>query len=287
MRFKAFALIVFACALAAVPVFAAPAGITEFVAWIPNEGRLIPATVCLPAGNADHGCPAVVMLHGTGSNRQEAGNGYLMLAPYMAQNGIASIRIDFAGSGDSAADYVEYTWSSGASDAAAAAEFMKNFRVVDPARIGIMGWSQGGSVAILAAARYPTFKALLTWAGALDMLDYFGPIYGEAKAKGFAKATFEWRSPLNLSLQWFEDAKNISLRSELTRFKGPVLAIAGTEDTVVPLSALDEIVAFAGGADAAKLLIKGADHTFNVFTGNLASFEELRNATTSWFSKKL
>ncbi len=287
MRLKAAAIVALALAIVAGSVYADPIKTTEFVAYIPNEGRMIPATVCLPAGAADRMYPAVVMLHGTGSNREEAGNGYKMLAPYMAEHGIASIRIDFAGSGDSKADYVEYTWTSGASDAAAAAEFIKQFKVVDPDRIGVMGWSQGGSVAILAAARYPTFKALLTWAGALDMFDYFAPIYDEAKAKGFAKATFEWRTPLNLSLQWFADAKNISLRKELSNFKGPVLAIAGSDDEVVPLSALDEIVASSGGCDSAKLLIQGADHTFRVFTGDLSKFNELRDATTSWFGKKL
>ena len=215
------------------------------------------------------------------------GNGYKMLAPYMAERGIASIRIDFAGSGDSKADYVEYTWSSGASDAVAAAEFVKRFKAVDPARVGIMGWSQGGSVAILAAARYPGFKALLTWAGALDMFDYFKAIYPEAQKNGFAKASFEWRSPLNLSLAWFNDVKNISLRKELANFKGPVLAISGSDDQDVPLSNLDDIVASAGGSDKAKLLHPGADHTFRVFTGDLAKFNELRDATTAWFGKKL
>jgi hypothetical protein len=287
MKPKALIVAAFALALVAGFAFADPAKSTSFVSYFPNEGRMIPATVCLPVGSADKACPAVVMLHGTGSNREEAGNGYQMLAPYMAERGIASIRIDFAGSGYSTADYVEYTWTSGASDAAAAAEFIRQFRVVDPERIGIMGWSQGGSVAILAAARYPAFKALLTWAGALDMFDYFGPLYEEAKTKGFAKATFEWRSPLNLSLQWFNDARNISLRKELAAFKGPVLAIAGSDDEVVPLSDLDEIVANAGGKDAAKLIIQGADHTFRVFTGDLRKFDELKAATTAWLGRKL
>lgn len=267
--------------------FAAPLKTMEFVAYISNEGRMVPATVCLPVGAPGQTFPAVVMLHGTGSARDEAGNGYKMLAPYMAERGIASIRFDFAGSGDSKADYVEYTWTSGVSDAVAAAEFIKQFKAVDPARIGIMGWSQGGSVAILAAARNPSFKALLTWAGALDMFDYFKGIYPEAQKNGFAKATFEWRSSLNLSLAWFNDVKAINLRKELANFKGPVLAIAGSDDTDVPLSNLDDIVASAGGKDKAKLLIQGADHTFRVFTGDLAKFNELRDATTAWFAKKL
>jgi dipeptidyl aminopeptidase/acylaminoacyl peptidase len=287
MRMKKIAYIGLVFMVAAGLAFATPLKTVEFVSYIPNDGRMIPATLCLPVGNPGQSFPAVVMLHGTGSARDEAGNGYKMLASYMAERGIASIRIDFAGSGDSKADYVEYTYTSGASDAAAAAEFIKQFKAVDPVRIGIMGWSQGGSVAILAAARYPTFKALLTWAGALDMFDFFKAIYPDAQKNGFAKAAFEWRAPLNLSLQWFNDVKGISLRKELAAFKGPVLAIAGSDDQDVPLGNLDDIVASAGGKDKAKLLIPGADHTFRVFTGDLSKFNELRDATTAWFLKKL
>jgi len=150
-----------------------------------------------------------------------------------------------------------------------------------------MGWSQGGSVAILAAARNQQFKALLTWAGALDMFDFFSALYPEAKANGFVKMDLGWRPPLNLSLKWFEEAKGISLRDELKTFKGPVLAIAGSADTTVPLSDLDGIVASAGGVDKAKYLIDGADHTFNVFTGDLSKFNQLMKVTTDWFKSKL
>jgi uncharacterized protein len=287
MKLKTCVFLAVGLVLLAAPAIAAPSLYEEFVVYIPNEGRMIPATVCLPIRTENDSFPAVVMLHGTGSNREEAGNGYAMLAPYMAENGIASIRIDFAGSGDSKADYVEYTWQSGASDAYAAAAFLQKLAAVDPDRIGIMGWSQGGSVAILAASRYSVFKALLTWAGALDMKDYFAPLYDEAKAKGFAKATFDWRTPLNLSLQWFDDANNIDLRKELKNYFGPVLAIAGSDDEVVPLSALDDILASVSSADKAKLLIPGADHTFRVFTGDLGKYNELKEATTAWFKEKL
>jgi pimeloyl-ACP methyl ester carboxylesterase len=283
---------VFACAtmimmLAASTAFAQGLFSTEFVVFIPNQGRLIPATVCLPVGQPGDIFPAVVMLHGTGSNRDEVSKAFKMLAPYMAQCGIASIRFDFAGQGDSTADYIEYCYSSGASDAVACAGFLKNLKAVDSERIGIMGWSQGGAVAIHAAARNPIFKALLTWAGALDMFDFFSSQYEEAKVKGFVKIALGWRPPLNLSLQWFEEARNISLRDELALFKGPVLAIAGSADTTVPLSDLDDIVANAGGTDKGKVLIVGADHTFWLFTGNFSKFNELREITTNWFKSRL
>ena len=60
--------------------FAEEAAYTETVVTIKGEQYDIPATVCMPAGEGPF--PAVVMLHGTGSNRDEAGNGYKMAAPF-------------------------------------------------------------------------------------------------------------------------------------------------------------------------------------------------------------
>ena len=151
-------------ALAEAPAF------TETVISIPNGDHEIPATVCMPAGEGKF--PAVVMLHGTASNREEAGNGYKMAAPVLAEKyGIATIRIDFMGNGDSTADYMGYTFDSAVSDAVAAANYMKTLENVNADKIGVMGWSQGGTDALLAAAWHPEiFSSVVTWAGAPSMM---------------------------------------------------------------------------------------------------------------------
>ena len=53
--------------------FAEDAGYEETVVTIAGADYDIPATVCMPTGEGPF--PAVVMLHGTGSTRDEAGNG--------------------------------------------------------------------------------------------------------------------------------------------------------------------------------------------------------------------
>ncbi|NCB63889.1 MAG: multifunctional 2',3'-cyclic-nucleotide 2'-phosphodiesterase/5'-nucleotidase/3'-nucleotidase, partial [Clostridia bacterium] len=119
----------------------------------------IPAIVTLPAGSEGK-VPGVVMLHGTGSDKNEAGGGYALAAPLMAKAGIATIRIDFMGNGASKADYVNYNYTSAKLDAKAAADYLAKLATVDAAKLGVMGWSQGGTDALLAAAPYPdTFKA--------------------------------------------------------------------------------------------------------------------------------
>jgi len=99
------------------------------------------------------------MSHGYGSNRDEAGGGYALMAPMLAEAGIASIRFDVVGCGDSATDYMEFTLQTNIDDAILCANFVAGQAGVDADRIGIMGWRMGGGVALLTAGMDSRFKA--------------------------------------------------------------------------------------------------------------------------------
>ena len=271
---------------------ASEAGYTETVVSIPNGDHEIPATVCMPAGEGKF--PAVVMLHGTASNRDEAGNGYKMAAPVLAEKyGVATIRIDFMGNGDSTADYMGYTFESAVSDAVAAANYMMAQENVDAEHIGVMGWSQGGTDALLSAARHPEiFKSVVTWAGAPDMmLDGFftEELYEEAKKNGYFVMTFDWRDSLNVSLAWCDDVANTDVLGEFAAgYPGPVLAIHGTNDDTVDPEWSNNIVAASNNEASQTHFIEGMDHTFNVFSEE--DFHSLYNAidaTGAFFQETL
>ncbi|MBR0367243.1 MAG: alpha/beta fold hydrolase [Clostridia bacterium] len=265
---------------------------TEENIVIPGEKYDIPATVCIPAGEGPF--PAVVMLHGTGSNRDEAGNGYKYAAPVLAAKyGLATIRIDFPGNGDSTADYMEYNFKSAVADAKAAADYMAGLDVIDGDAIGVMGWSQGGTDALLACAWAPeTFKSIVTWAGAPDMMldGFFAQAdYDEAKANGFFVMEFDWRDNLNVSLDWCEDVANTDVLAEFEKgYKGPVLAIAGTNDDTVDPVWSEKIVAASSNEKSATHFIEGMDHTFNVFAEeDLHSLYDAVDATGAFFAETL
>lgn len=253
---------------------------------IPNGDHQIPAVVCLPNGNGPF--PAVVMLHGTGSNKDEAGGGYLLTAPALAKAGIASVRFDFIGNGESEEDYINYNFSSAVSDTNAAAEYIAGLAEVDAGRIGVMGWSQGGTIALLAAGRNPFFRSVVTWAGAPNLQSIGTPEnYETAKKNGYYELTFDWRPPLKLGLQWFEEVYNTDVLEVFSHSEAPVLAINGAMDNVVDPANAKLIVAVSENPASRVLLIEGADHTFNIFTGDMTAFDKLIKATVDWFSKTL
>ncbi len=257
----------------------------ETVVMIQGESWEIPATICMPEGDGPF--PFVVMYHGTGSSRDEAGNGYAMLAPKLAEAGIASVRFDFVGNGDSTGDYVNYTLTSGMADGDAVIAYMQAMDKIDAERVGVLGWSQGGTVAMLAAGRNPLIKSLVTWAGAVDMSFFNAELYDEAKANGFAVMEFEWRTPLNISIAWFDEVCEIKIAEELKNYQGAALAMAGSLDDVVPLTDMDVIIAACPTDVKEMVLLEGADHTFNVVTGDLSAYEALAGKTVEWFKDTL
>ncbi len=230
--------------------------------------HVVPGTLTAPGDVEGKKLPAVVMLHGTGSNRDEAGNGYAMAAPAMATSDIVTLRIDFMGNGESEADYTDYNYTSANLDAKAAADYLAGLDYVDPDKIAVMGWSQGGTNALLAAAEYPeTFKAVITWSGALDlttMFDSFSKAYNTAKRSGSYEMTFDWRDPLQVGERWFKEVQETDVLRAIKNLKAPVLAINGDKDDVVPM---DNAAAIAEAVkNGRSYIVEGADHTYNVFT---------------------
>ena len=257
-----------------------------------NVDHEVPATVCIPAGDGPF--PAVVMLHGTCSNRDEANGAYRIAAQTLAEKyGIASIRIDFMGCGESTEDYMRYTFESAVSDASVAAELMQGMEYIDAEKIGVLGWSQGGTDALLCASRRPEqFKSVVTWAGAPDLnLDviFTDENYQEAKEKGFYEMDLGWGEPIKVSLQWCEDVLNTDVLGEFSEnYSRPVLAIQGKEDTIVDPVWCERIAAASINPASSSLYIDNMDHTFNVFAEeDLHSLYTAIDATGEFFIKTL
>jgi len=263
-----------------------PAAYTEISVMIPNIDHDIPAVICIPKGDGPF--PIVVMLHGTGSDKSEAGGGYLLAAPALAEAGIASVRFDFIGNGESTADYIDYNFTSAVDDTNIAFAYAASLPRIDGHRAGIMGWSQGGTIALLAAGENPAYKSVVCWAGAPDLSGVADlEAYEIAKENGFYELTFDWRSSLKLGLQWFDEAYGTDVLEVFSNSTAPVLAINGALDTVVDPVNAQRIVDASRNNESEVLLIEGADHTFNIFTGDMTAFDQLIGATVDWFVKTL
>ena len=250
----------------------------------------IPAIMTSPEGKAV--VPGVILLHGSASHKNEVGDLYLRLAEQLANNGIASIRIDFAGTGDSPVDYTHYTLKTAVRDAEVALAFLRSQPQVDDHRLGVVGFSQGGLIAQLLVAQQPGIKSFVAWSsvasdGIGPFADMFETLYMKAKREGQVEQQFAWRPPLTVSYEWFEQVMANQSLSGMAEYTGSVLAIAGSNDTVVPPTAATRLIVASGSDVARAVTIKGADHIFNVLDENANQDEQLLEMTTEWFAEAL
>jgi pimeloyl-ACP methyl ester carboxylesterase len=99
---------------------------------------------------------AIILLHGYGSNRLEMVSRAEVLADY----GYGVLQYDLRGHGESGGVVRAFGWPD-LTDVQTALSFLSAREDLDPNRIGILGFSIGGQIAIRAAAEYDQIKAVI------------------------------------------------------------------------------------------------------------------------------
>jgi pimeloyl-ACP methyl ester carboxylesterase len=117
-------------------------------------------TLTLPSGPGPH--PAIVLMSGSGAqDRDESMRPVTTLKPFaliadaLTRAGVAVLRYDDRGVGDSTGDYASATIDELAGDGRAALEFLRGRSDIDTGRIGLLGHSEGGLYAAQLAAADP------------------------------------------------------------------------------------------------------------------------------------
>jgi dienelactone hydrolase len=130
-------------------------------------GITLAATLTSPQGKGPF--PAVVLIAGSGQHdRDESIMGhkpFLVLADSLTRKGIVVLRADKRGCGKSTGNYATATTVDFAADADAGVAYLKTRPEVDPRRIGLIGHSEGGIVAPMAAAQNPDVAFIVMMAG--------------------------------------------------------------------------------------------------------------------------
>lgn len=111
----------------------------------------------------------VVLMSGSGpQDRDETLMGhkpFLVLADYLTRHGIAVLRYDDRGIGESTGNFAGTTTMEFSEDAQTAAHFLMDHEHIDPDRVGVMGHSEGGLAAPFIADRDDSIAFIVLLAG--------------------------------------------------------------------------------------------------------------------------
>ena len=139
----------------------------EDITYTNKAANTLAATLTVPPGKGPF--PAVLLIVGSGPHdRDESLMGhkpFLVLSDYLTRKGIVVLRADKRGVGKSTGDYATATTADFAADAEAGVAFLKSRPEVDPHKIGLIGHSEGGIIAPLAAVADPDVAFIVLMAG--------------------------------------------------------------------------------------------------------------------------
>ena len=202
-----------------------------------DHGRL-KAIIQKPELQPGEKCPMVVFCHGF-SGRKE-GPLFELVADTLQAHGIASIRFDFNGHGESEGEFVDMTVPNEIEDAKKVVEYVSNLSYVSG--LAIAGHSQGGVVASMLAGKLseelgrPAFKAVALMAPAAVLRD--DAIRGSTMGKQYDPFNpgeyVELWGGLKLGAEFIRTAFSLPIYETAAKYQGSALIIHGNADRVVP-----------------------------------------------------
>lgn len=256
-------------------------GVERFVDFRNPKGKTLRGMVHLPHGAVKHDTPGAVFFHGFTGDRMESHWIFVKCSRVLAQAGIASLRFDFYGSGESDGDFREMSLRGEIGDGRAAVALLREQPEIDAARVGLLGLSLGGAVAAALASGVQA-KALVLWS-AVAHTSRLRDLMKQSTKKiaGTAGAT-EYNGH-ELSPRLIDDVLKVEPIRHLARFKGPTLIVHAEKDEAVPLSHAHDFVQAAGAEVKELAIISEADHVFT----NVPWENEVIARTLRWFGRYL
>ena len=222
-----------------------------------SEGESVFGVLHLPERTP---APGLIMCHGFTGHKAEAHRLFVAAARDFCRHGLAVLRFDFRGSGDSAGEFREMTVSREIEDAAAALDFLASRPEVDSGRLALLGLSLGGCVAACLAGRPVNVRGLILWAAvahAQRLFDRLLPEFGAQEVLDMQG----W----DLGRTFMEQLPSIQPLEEVQKYLGPSLVVHGLADESVPPSEASDYRLALGGRCRLHY-VEGADHVFSGLT---------------------
>ena len=245
--------------------------------------------------------PAVLIVHGF-KGFKDWGM-FPTLAERVARAGFTAISFNMSGSGVDQQGEFSFPERFGRDTYTAELEDLR--RVMDALaegalgvapseRLGIVGHSRGGAIAILAAARDPRIQALVTWAAVSEMHRWKDQV-AEWRARGrLDVVNTRTGQVLPLYTDLLDDleqnAEALDLSAAASRITVPWLLLHGGSDAAVPVAEAHALAASATRAPPRLMIFPDTGHTFGAvhpYAGMTLDLAQAMDETVKWFGRYL
>ena len=247
--------------------------------------------------------PLLIFCHGFKGFKDWGGFPYMM--EYLSSNGFAAVSFNFSFNGVSKDNPIEFTqpemfaqntFTKELSDLECVINYFytnaDEFNI-DKNRIGLIGHSRGGGIAVIKTSEDNRIKALVTLASVSSFNRYTSEQKKRWKEKGYMEVeNTRTKQVMKLNYSLLEDIEQnkdrLNIISAISEIKMPVLIIHGKEDLAVKSSSANELYSNSNKENSELYLIENTGHTFGVvhpFKGSTKAFDNVLEKTLSFFKR--
>ncbi|MBI5207230.1 MAG: alpha/beta fold hydrolase [Candidatus Firestonebacteria bacterium] len=195
------------------------------------------------------GAPCIIFCEGNGQNRAY----YLRFTRFLYEAGYSVFLFDYTGFGDSEGTASELGFSRFTEDVDKAVEYVKSRSDVDSKRIGLFGWSLGGSLALYTASKRQDIKLVIIDSAMYSLLDRYTEVFNKKIGE---IAAFPFVSFVRLFYSKYNPIDSIRKIKDV-----PILFIHGTDDIIYYKEIIRLFEAYNG--PKRLVLFPHADHMEN------------------------
>lgn len=250
----------------------------ETLATLDVGGAAVRGVLHLPEGEGPF--PAVLWLHGFGGSRVEARRLFVDGARRLAARGIASLRIDFRGCGESDGEFERTSVGTMTADAEAGLVWLARHEAIDADRVGVLGFSLGATVASQLADTSDA-AAMALWSPVV----FPGPIFARlglyAAHPELARQGWIDGGGLKVGRAFMQELAALDPLGAMTRWRRPLYVLYGKDDMVATTENAEALLEEIPGAEGE--CCAHADHAF----GTIKARNWLLERTENWFAEQL
>jgi uncharacterized protein len=243
----------------------------EAFSFTDRDGRRISAVLTRPVSESSKG---VVLCHGLFGFKDSVTN--RTLTRTLTERGVATLRFDFFGHGNSEGNLHDILLTTLVSQAESAMDVM---RARGYSKLGLFGASFGGLVALVVASQVHSLSALALRCPLADLPEILRQRYGRVAIELWRRIgtvpTSVGQVPFHS--RFYDDCLGYDAYKAAAQVTAPTVIVHGSQDELVPLAQVQRIV------DSLKPqkhweLIPGADHRFS----RAADFSRMTETLAAW-----